>query len=150
MTDILINFDDAFLSGDVSQIGAVLETDNSIRTGVYVSLFTDGRAGSRDELPADQTDPRGWWGDVLSSEDGDRIGTRRWLYIREKQTLETAEKVRSADRAALQWLIEDGIAADVSVEVEWIRRGVLGERIIVTKPSGDNIDFSFNHLWEGL
>lgn len=150
MADVMINFDGTLLSGDISQIGADLEEDPGIRTAVVISLFTDARAADDDELPAGQDDRRGWWGDLLAGVDGDAIGSRRWLYLREKQTTETAEKIREADLAALQWLIDDGIAAAVAVETEWIGRGVLGERIVVTKPNGDAVEFQFNQLWEAV
>lgn len=150
MADVMINFDGTLLAGDIAQVGADLEADPGIRTAVVISLFTDARAADDDELPAGQEDRRGWWGDLLAGVDGDRIGSRRWLYVREKQTAETAEKIREADQAALQWLIDDGIAAAVTVETEWIGRGVLGERVVVTKPAGDAVEFRFNQLWEAV
>jgi phage gp46-like protein len=150
MVDILLNFDGQLLAGDIAQIGADLEAEPGIRTAVVISLFTDARAKDDAELPAGEADRRGWWGDLLSGVDGDKIGSQRWLYMREKQTAETAEKIREADQAALQWLIDDGIAAAVSVEVEWIGRGLLGERIVVTKPTGDSVEFRFNQLWEAV
>lgn len=148
--DILLDFDGQLLTGDIRQIGADLAPDNGLKTAVVISLFTDARALADDELPPGQADPRGWWGDLLAGIDADKIGSRRWLYTREKQTAETARKIREADEEALAWLVEDGIAAAVTVETEWIGRGVLGERVLITKPDGTVVDFRFNHLWEAV
>lgn len=145
--DVLLDFDGTLLAGDIRQIGADLEADDGLKTAVVISIFTDARALNDDELPEGQTDRRGWWGDMLADVDADKIGSRRWLYFREKQTPETARKIREADEEALAWLVDDGIAQRVTVETEWIARGVLGERILVTKPDGDVVDFKFNHLW---
>ncbi len=146
--DVLLDFDGDLLAGDIRQSGPDLTSDDGLKTAVVISLFTDARADVDDLLPAGQRDRRGWWGDGLS--DADKTGSRRWLYLREKQTADTARKIREADEEALAWLVDDGIAASVSVETEWIGRGRLGERITITKPSGDVARFRFNHLWEGL
>ena len=146
--DIMIAFDDKLLVGDIREIAGDIETDTSIRTAVVISLFTDRLANPDDELPAGDSDRRGWWGDLLPEIDGDKIGSRRWLYVREKQTPETAEKIREADQEALEWLIDDGIAT--AVITEWIARGVLAEKIVITKPDGDLVNFRFNQLWENL
>ncbi|MBC06365.1 phage GP46 family protein [Thalassospira sp.] len=148
--DVLIAFDDKLLIGDIKTVAGDLETDPSLRTAVVISIFTDALANPDDELPAGETDRRGWWGDLLPEVEGDKIGSRRWLYVREKQSPETAEKIREADQEALQWLIDDGIAASVSVTTEWIERGVLAEEIKITKPDGDQVNWRFNQLWENL
>lgn len=148
--DVLLDFDGTLLAGDIRQVGADLEADDGLKTAVVISIFTDARALADDELPEGVTDRRGWWGDILADVDADKIGSRRWLYMREKQTAETAQRIREADEEALAWLVDDGIAARVSVETEWIARGVLGERILVTKPDGDVVEFQFNHLWEAV
>lgn len=148
--DIMIAFDDKLLVGDIREVAGDLETDPSIRTAVVISLFTDRLANTDDELPAGDSDRRGWWGDLLPEIEGDQIGSRRWLYVREKQSAETAEKIREADQEALEHLIDDGIATAVSVTTEWIARGVLAEGIAITKPDGDIVNFRFNQLWENL
>lgn len=148
--DILIAFDEQLLTGDIRTVGGNIETDPTIRTAVVICIFTDALANPDDELPAGETDRRGWWGDFLSDFDTDKIGSRRWVYVREKQTQETAENIREADQEALQCLIDDGIAKAVSVSTQWIARGVLAEEIIITKPNGDQVNWRFNQLWENL
>jgi phage gp46-like protein len=50
--DIAIAFDSQLLVGDIAQVAGDLETDDSIRTAVVISLFTDRLADADDELPA--------------------------------------------------------------------------------------------------
>ncbi len=72
------------------------ETDAGLETAVIISLFTDRRAGENDELPATETDRRGWWGNTLQDAD-DEIGSKLWLLCREKQ-LPVVMRVRMARR----------------------------------------------------
>lgn len=148
--DVLVDFDGDLLAGDIRQVGADLEGDPGLKTAVIVSLFTDARAASDDELPPGETDRRGWWGDLLAGGDGDRIGSRFWLLAREKQLPEVLAKAEEYAAEALQWLVDDGIAKAVEVSAEWVRRGLLGVRIVISKPDGDAVEFRFNHLWEGV
>lgn len=150
MTDILLDFDGQLLAGDLRQVGAALATDDSLKTAVVLSLFTDRRASSDDALPAGVEDRRGWWGDSYADEDGDRIGSLIWLLLREKQTTEVLRRAEQYAEESLQWLIDDRIALGVSATAEWVRRGFLGLRIEITRPNADPVNFEFNHLWEGI
>ena len=152
--DVLLDFDATLLAGDVRRAGADLATDQGLKTAIVISLFTDARADDDDALPAGESDRRGWWGDLLAPNaangKADRIGSRRWLYAREKQTAATARKVREADHDALSWLVDDGIAASVAVETEWTGRGILAERIRIARPGGETVDVRFDYLWEAV
>lgn len=146
--DVMLHFNGELLMGDVRVIGSDLARDESLQTAVLLSIFTHRLAEEDDELPYGEIDRRGWWGDILAKINDDRIGSRRWIYKREKQTTDTARKIREADEEALQWFIDDGIAASVSVTTEWVRRGWLFERILIQKPSGEMMKHEFEELWE--
>lgn len=148
--DVFVKFNDDLLMGDIQTVGADLAGDDTLGTAVIMSIMTHALANEDDELPNGVTDRRGWWGDSLASVPDDHIGSRRWIYKREKQTAETANKIREADEEALQWLIDDGIAASVVVTTEWVRPGWLGEKILIQKPSGEMLKHEFEELWEGV
>jgi phage gp46-like protein len=122
--------------------GAVAD-DSGLATSVILSLFCDRRADADDELPepAGLDAKRGWVGDALalgpSASLGDRIGSRLWLLSRAKQTDETLRLAEDYAREALDWLVTDGLAADVAIVAEWIARGVLALGIQVTPADGD-------------
>ncbi|MEM7047821.1 MAG: phage GP46 family protein [Pseudomonadota bacterium] len=142
MRDIAIGFNGQLLLGDLVYKGNDLGVDETLLTAIYVSLFTDRRAGDEDETP--DGDRRGWWGDSWPDHKGDEIGSRRWLYLRRKQTPETAQLIQEADTQALAWLIEDGHATAVAVHCEWQERGLLAERVEITLPIGSTRVFSFD------
>lgn len=149
MTDLLTRFDgDAFL-GDLTLDGRLLAEDDTIQTAVILSLFTDRRADTADRLPANDADRRGWWGDAVADVAGDRIGSRLWLLVREKQTTETLNRAREYCQEALQWLIDDGHARHITVEVEWVRRGLLGADIAIELTDGGRYREQFVQSLEG-
>lgn len=153
--DIAVNFDGQLLTGDINQIAAGLETEPGLKTAVIISLFSDARAGDDDELPFGETDRRGWWGDMLAGANGPKLGSKLWLLQREKHTTEVLRRAESYAKDALQWLIDDGIAASVLAIAEWVQeppgpRGFLGLRVEITRPSGADITFRFDHLWQGV
>ncbi len=132
------------MGGDVEIVAGSLVADDTLRTAILISLFTDRRAGLDDELPDGAGgDRRGWVGDALSTVDGDRIGSRLWLLKRRKQTEQTRRDAETWCREALEWLVEDSIATGLTVEAEWIRSGVLACAIGVSLPDGSQQTFTY-------
>lgn len=117
--DIAIIWNREFQEGDISYKGGELLREKGLKTAVLMSLYTDKRAAPDDELPdLYSTDRKGWWGDQTSDIPGDEIGSKLWLRSRSKTTPQTLVDVESDVRDALQWMIDDGVAIDIEVEVE--------------------------------
>ena len=144
MTDLVLAWDSASGEGDLCIAGADLAADDGLRTAVLVSLFTDRRAAA-DELPAGDTDRRGWWGDGLG-QDQDEIGSKLWLLEREKQTPDVLVRAEAYAREALQWMLDDEVAVAVTVHAEWTRRGELGLRVAIQLPDGSSREFQFEDV----
>jgi phage gp46-like protein len=112
---------------------------------VIISLFSWRRANKDDDLPA--SNKYGWWGDTYPQEINDRIGSRLWLLSRAKLTDETVLKAKEYAEESLQWLIDDGAATEIMVQLERqsIDRLALGIKII----RGDKaaIDIRFTDIW---
>ncbi|MBF0247137.1 MAG: phage GP46 family protein [Alphaproteobacteria bacterium] len=153
--DALLFLNGETLTGDVVLDGAGLAVDRGLETAIAVSLFTDRRADPDDVLPDPNGQRRGWWGDVVpptvdgTPADGDRIGSRLWLLSREKIIPETIARARTYAREALQWLIDDGVAARIDVDVTVpktpVGGGVLALAITVYRPDGgaENYDYAW-------
>lgn len=109
MTDLAIVVDEE--GPDLALEAGDLQLEEGLDSAVLWSLFSDQRAR---ELPAGQTDPRGWWAD----EPGDRWGSHLWTLARGKLTAETVARARSYCRTALAWLVADGILERVEVAVD--------------------------------
>jgi phage gp46-like protein len=123
-----------------------LKTEDGLRTALIISLFTEARVETN-EIPPGESDPAGWWGDAFPDVDGDAIGSRLWLLRREKNTAETRARAEEYARAALKWLIEDGIvsAIDVTVTKESREQALIAVRI--SRPSQTDVNMRFSFAW---
>lgn len=126
-----------------------LATDSTLKTAIIISLFTDKRV-SLDEVPQGQRDPRGFFGDVFEEDVGDSMGSKLWLLEREKHTAEVRELAREYAQEALAWLVEDSIAASVTVTVEYISQEQSRINVLVERPMGRPIDYQFDFVWKGF
>lgn len=108
-----------------------------LRDAVMISLFTDRRA---EDSQAPARERRGWWGDVT-------MGSRLWLLWRRGRLDATAlSDARAYCEEALAWLVTDGIAARVNVEVTRLPRG-MAVAVQVERPDGRSLDYRFGPLW---
>ncbi|ARK86036.1 phage GP46 family protein [Burkholderia pseudomallei] len=147
MTDTTTIWDTANSRGDWSMSGALLTTGNDLETAVLISLFTDRIAEPDDMIPDGSNDPRGWWGDEFSTV---KIGSRLWLLQRAKQTQETLQRAYDYIVEALQWMIDDGVAAKFDVYVEWTAASELGAQIIAYKQDGSTVANAYTWAWQGV
>lgn len=148
--DAALLFDADTLAADLGIDKGDLVAESGLKTAVLISLFTDRRADADDKLPAEASDRRGWWGDLVPPAEGDRIGSKLWLLSREKTTDAILNRAREYAREALEWLVEDGVAKSVEVAAEYIRTGFLAIGITITRPDLREIDFRFQFAWESL
>lgn len=96
--DIKIGFD-----GDI-------ETEDTFDTAILVSLFTDARA---DESQVSQSNlRRGWIGNEFTPDF--QIGSLLWLFEQAKLTRTLLNEIEDEARAALQWLVDDGLAVAIT------------------------------------
>jgi len=134
MPDIRIVWNAAQGIGDWSVAVDDLDTSDTLQTAVLLSLFTDKRAP--DDLKIYSADQRGWWGDTYSDR---ALGSLLWTLERAIKS-DGPEVLRRAEgycSDALQWLIDDGVAATITVTASWISETNLGVYIVITQPSGD-------------
>lgn len=125
-----------------------LEADEGLETAIAISLFSDKRV-TAEELPAPQTDRKGWWGDMFPDVDQDQIGSKLWTLARSKRTVETLRRTEDYSREALQWLLEDGVASKVTVAAEFqgeVSEGRWVLSVVITRPTGENSRFQV--LWD--
>jgi len=131
--------------------------DSTFTTALIISLFTDRRAKEEDPLPdPESNNRRGWWGDNLAEVQDDRIGSRLWLLSREKTTQDVLVRAKQYAEEAVQWILDDGLAAKIDVTAERITRGneptgdTLAIKILVYDSSGTVESYTFQTLWSEL
>lgn len=132
-----------FLNGELTDPTTVI---NPLPRAVIISLFSWRRANPDDNAPV----PMGWWGDTYPTVAGDRIGSRLWLLGREKITNDTLNRARDYATEAMQWMLDDGVAA--RIDITSARSGqdsaVLG--IVIYQRDGTSWDMQFDDYWRML
>lgn len=147
MSDIGLTWDSNSGGADFAVTANDLALDDGLETAVYLSLFTDRQALDGDVLPEGMTDRRGWWGDEFPLVAGDKIGSRLWLLAREKSTPAVVSRAQEYAREALQWLVDDHVAASVDVTTTLVSTGVLGLSIAIVRPTGDRARYQYQYTW---
>lgn len=148
--DLALNWVSDEFHFDLAMKNQDLEPDDGVRTAVVISLFSDARI-TAEEKPDEKSGLRGWWGDMFPDVERDQIGSRLWLLSRSKQTTDTLNRAREYCKEALKWLIDDGVAESVTVETEFVSRGVLGIKVGVKRPKSNvALTYAFNWAFEEL
>jgi len=133
--------------GDLVLAGFDLDRDDGLESAVIVSLFTDARC-LPEQLTDETENPRGFWGDTFSTDDGDQTGSLLWLLRREKRVNRVLNQARDYCEQSLAWMVRDKIARKVTVTTEYLSSGVMLIRIEIYRPTGDSVDFRFDYAWE--
>ena len=131
----------------LNEAGDDFDTDAGLNTAIIISLFTDRRAGEHDELPATETDRRGWFGNDYE-ESGDEIGSKLWLLCREKQLPVVMRRAEEYARESLRWLVRDKVASKVEVKATNPRIGWLLLDVIIHRPTGEKVNFKYDYNWQ--
>jgi phage gp46-like protein len=82
----------------------LVNTDKGLKHAVLESLFSDAKAYEWQALRFGNADQRGWCFEPHLHEHGSKI----WLLLREKTTLETENLLISYINKALEWINEYG------------------------------------------
>lgn len=134
------------VDGQLVDLG-MMPSDPLVRA-VMISLFTWRRGQKGDTAPGETR--WGWWGDSYADVPESRIGSRLWLLAREKITPEVVRRARDYAVEALQWLIDDGVASDVTVKSERAGLDRVDLWIVITRADGAKLDLRFADLWSNL
>ena len=142
--DIALRYDPESQVFDLALEDGELAADEGLQTAVILSLFTDRLADDDDRLPDGGNDRRGWWADAYNERPH---GSRLWLLSREKTEEAVLRRAKTYAEEALAWLIEDGIAAEVVVEAEQLRRDTLGLRVLIQRADGERVEQQYEYVW---
>ncbi len=138
MPDIFLAWNNATGTADWSATGTDLET------AIILSVFTDA-AAAPDVVPPDG-DPRGWWATAYS---GTEIGSQLWQLERGVVSAATLAQAIGTAQASLQWLIDNNVAASVTVTGQW-QGAMLALAVAVTEPDGTVKQFNYGWAWDAV
>lgn len=147
MSDITTVWDVANVRGDWQVAGGALASGDDLSTAVLISLFTDRRANDDDALPDASTDRRGWWGDLGQDVP---IGSRLWLLTRSKLVPAVARAAKDYINEALRWMLDDGVAASISVTTSIVMPSRLYATVEIRRMDGSRHTLDFNWAWNQL
>lgn len=135
MADLALKWDGVI--GDLEFGEMDIVTDDSLKSAILISIFTDKRHEGE----------RGCW---IDSFEDDPVGSRLWLLDREKKISEIPLRANEYVRESLQWLIRDGIVKSVKVDSYIEGQNILQIPIEVTKPDGKKVNYQFDSVWRAL
>lgn len=134
----------------------LIDDSQALATAAMVALGTDRRAGDTDILPnPDDTDRRGWWGDLDAENiwDGWPVGTRLWLLRRAKITGPgardgaTVAVAETYIRECLQPFVDRRIASRLVVSCERTGRDSIAALAILYRGPQPAVELRFADLW---
>ena len=134
MVDILLG-----IGGDLELASGDLRTDGGLGTAALASLFTEARATLEEAATIGARGQAGWWPDS----EADRWGSKLWLLRREKTTRETLARAGEYARAALDWMVQDGIASRIEATATSPCHGELYLEVRIVR----GLDSRWAHAW---
>lgn len=118
---------------------------DGLDTAIYLSLCTDARADeSQVRLPEKR---RGWVGDTVSPVENRPLGGLGWLVEQRRLTQSTVNTAVDLYQKSLQWMIEDGLAKDITVTGEIVPIYGIALSIIIITLDG-RTSTHYVPLWE--
>lgn len=120
---------------------------DDLARAVVNSLFSWARAEEDDKRPGESK--MGWWADSFSDE-GDKFGSRLWLLMRSSRTSEDIALAEEYALEALQWMLDDNIAAEIKTAAELDSFERLNLQIEIVRPDGKSLTARFADVWSEL
>lgn len=142
MQDVLIqaNSDGIY---DLVVDGNLFASAGGFETAIPVSLFTDARAPAA--LVSEPQYRRGWIGNLMTAATMRQLGSILWVLDQTRITQETLNVARLAAQDAFQWMLDDGIALGVLVNVT--RASQVGIIITIQITDTSNVVSRYQTLW---
>lgn len=136
-------------TGQLEIINGEIETDNSLETPIFISLFGGNVEGvttsERNEKTVDNLD---WFGNLFQkNKNREYFNSLTQKTIMEKPLISGNIKFfEQAVLSDLDWLIEDKIAKEITPEITFTDINSLSIDIVITKP--DNTEQKYQYLYE--
>jgi phage gp46-like protein len=142
MQDVLIRANSDGLYDFVIE-GNKFASAGGFETAIPVSLFTDARAPAA--LVAEPQNRRGWIGNLMTASTMRQLGSILWALDQTRITQETLNLARLEAQSAFQWMLDDGVALGVLVDMSRTASGAITITIRITDTS--NVVSRYQTLW---
>lgn len=140
-TDVILEVnDEGFYDIQFTSAGDIA-TIEALDTPILMGIFTERRAAAS-EVP-ESFERRGWLGN--ESTPGFEMGSKLWQFFQARASFDTFTGIQGVLRAGQQWLIDDNLAENVSVEAVLRQATVIAN--ITFFRSSSRVDQSSFELW---
>lgn len=148
--DIRLILDDFRGYGEMILSDRDVERDAGLETEALIVLGTERLATKDDPLPYEDSDLRGWWGDLVPFTPNVIIGTKLWLLKRSKITANLPARAKEYVEEGFQYWIDDGIASEINVDVQIVieQQKTIKISIEAVRPDNTSIFFKYFFNWE--
>lgn len=149
MADLSFTYDQTKTYADISVSGGDFVLLNDLETAVGISLFTDRRATDQEIKEfqygiIERQSRRGYWANTYRNV---TQGSGLWLLDRSKRQEVVRSNAEVYAASALQWLVDEGIAASVDVSAEFFGASGLDLSVSITKPTGEDLEYKYQFVW---
>lgn len=115
------------------------ESDDSLETSVFISL-TKHRYDSETAL-------NGWSGEEILTGDIP-FGSRLYLAMQENITDSSLSLVNKYVFESLEWMIDDKLAREITINVERVNTNIVGFSVTIFKPDNITEEFEYFLNWQ--
>lgn len=144
MQDTLIRTDNTGIYDiPLTESGTDFASAFGFESAIPVSLFTDARAPA--SVVSEPVNRRGWMGNLRSIGLNRQLGGLLWVYEQGRITEDTLNGVNREVERSLQWMVQDGIVNNISVNVGVINNRSI--RVLITLTGIDNAVSQYSVLW---
>jgi phage gp46-like protein len=143
MSNLCFDFFEENMGLDLIVKNSEIQTDESLKSAVLVSLFTDARC-EKTEIPNGETSLRGYFGDAIFNES---TGSKLWLLNRAKYSNDTLLKAKEYAKSALDWLVTDGFAKEIKVETSFNKQNKMLLNVKIVKNNDEVESIAIHNLW---
>ena len=119
---------------------------NSLSNAVVLSLGTWARDERLNDSATIEPQIGGWFGNVL----GDAFGSRIWKSFRDTLNSASVSRATAFAKDALKWLVDDGVAKSVDVNVTGFEGTKVYFNVVVNKPDASGEEFRWQANWEAV
>jgi len=118
--------------------------ENGFNNAILISLMCERRANEA-EVIAPQF-RRGWWGNETSDYDNFETGSKLWLLAQARATQSTLSRAINYTQDALQWMVDDGYAEQITVDGQY--DNLINLILLITFVRFNNKTFTLSYdLW---
>lgn len=131
---------------DIELTATGFSEDNTLETAVLISIFSNQRCAEEEKISDSR---QGWWGDLFSDFEGDRLGSKLYLLDRAKATEGLSDRAATYIQKALAWMIEDNVANEVRAEATFKDQTLL-INVEIDRYDGKNQKYAVRWNAQGL